>query len=181
MTALRSWSSANWSRVKAPIWASSILRPQTSIASSRLGGGWRHAMLSCHAVTRVKSMYLDYKNKAQWVCRSQPLMPSVRRVVTHKARVGNQCWPWEHSYGGPVPTLRGILFEHVVMTCTWCGKLCIVYICNIPTNMCPNVFYTEIIRQIIYIFSNYTPYIIPHTWYLPAQSLITLLKLIWRE
>ncbi len=47
-----------------------------------------HAVPSCHAVTRDESIYFDYKNKAQWVCRSQPLMPSVRRIVTDRARMG---------------------------------------------------------------------------------------------
>ncbi len=47
-----------------------------------------HATPSCHVFTRGKSIDLDYKNKAWWVCRAQPLMPSVRRVVTFRARMG---------------------------------------------------------------------------------------------
>ncbi len=47
-----------------------------------------HATPSCHVFTRGRSIDLDYKkNKALWVCRSQPLVPSVRRVVTFRARM----------------------------------------------------------------------------------------------
>ncbi len=45
-----------------------------------------HAVPSCHAVTRDKSINVHYKNKVWWVCRTQPLMPSIRRVVTPRAR-----------------------------------------------------------------------------------------------
>ncbi len=47
-----------------------------------------HAVPSCHVVTRDKSINLHYKNKVWWVCRTQPLMPSIRRVVTPRARTG---------------------------------------------------------------------------------------------
>ncbi len=48
-----------------------------------------HATPSCHVFTRGKSIDLDYKNKARWVCRSQPLMPSVGCAVTFRARMVN--------------------------------------------------------------------------------------------
>ncbi len=49
-----------------------------------------HATPSCYVVVREKSIDIDYKNEARWVCRSQPLKSSVRRVVHHRARTGNQ-------------------------------------------------------------------------------------------
>ncbi len=36
-----------------------------------------HATPSCHVFTRGKSIDLHFKNKARWVCLSQPVMPSV--------------------------------------------------------------------------------------------------------
>ncbi len=61
-------------------------------------GGWEgaggmpyfYATPSCHAVTRIKSINSYYQNKVRWMCRSQPLKYSLRRVVLHRARTGTQ-------------------------------------------------------------------------------------------
>ncbi len=43
-----------------------------------------------YVVTCGKSMDIYNKNKARRVCRTQPLKSSVRRVVPHRARTGDQ-------------------------------------------------------------------------------------------
>ncbi len=48
-----------------------------------------HAVRPCHAVTRAKINMSAFINKAPRVCRPQPLSPSVKRVVTFRAQVGN--------------------------------------------------------------------------------------------
>ncbi len=60
-----------------------------------------HATPSCHVFTPGKSIDLEYKNKTWWVCRLQPLKPSVRRVVT---RMGNYSGDPAGTHGGPAPT-----------------------------------------------------------------------------
>ncbi len=48
-----------------------------------------HAVKACNVVMRAKLTYLTIMNEALSVCRSQPLLPIIKRVVITRTRMEN--------------------------------------------------------------------------------------------